>query len=365
LNVAFVLRRFATDGGTEKYVFDLASWMVRGGHEVHVYCVEAEAAAPGVQSHRLQPWARRGGAGLVALLLASRAVPLRQHDVVQGFGRTLRHHLYRAGGGVHEAWIAARDTSAWRRVVAALSPGDCLERSVDRAALRSAGLVVCNSNMAARDVSRWHGVPDRRIRVVRNGVDLVRFRQDPERRAVARQAWGVPPDGRVAMFLGHGFRRKGLLIAAEAFAGVASAQDRFVVIGRDAHPKRYEAALAKTVGTRLILLGPRTDPETWLPGADATLLPTLYDAAANTTLEAMACGVPAITSARDGNSEILPDDRLRVEDPVDAATFGSALSYAWAHGAALGPECRSAAESWPISRNGEAMERLYREWRDA
>src|SRR5690606_30301299 len=186
-----------------------------------------------------------------------------------------------------------------------------------------------------------------------------RFRRDPDRRRAARAAWGVPDEGRVALFLGNGFRRKGLAVAGRAFARVAGPDDRFVVAGADAHAARWLRPLSRALGDRLIVLGRVADPEAVLPGADATLLPTRYDAAANTTLEALACGVPPVTSSRDGNAALLPDPALVVEDPEDMEAFARALSHAWESGVAAG--CRRAAEHWPVSRNGEAMEALYQE----
>lgn len=364
LNVAFVLRRFATDGGTEKYVADLARHLVGRGHEVHVYCAEVAAPADGVRFHPLRPAARRGLLGVVALARAAAAVPLDAHDVVQGFGRTLRHHVYRAGGGVHAAWLAARDHTLARRTLGALSPTDAVERWIDREAMRRARLVVFNSEMAARQAGALYGLPADRARVVRNGVDAERFRPDAERRAAARAGWGVPDDGRVALFLGHGFRRKGLAVAAAAFERAAGPRDRLVVVGRDAHAERWLRPLRERLADRLIVAGATTRPEDALPGADATLLPTLYDAAANTTLEAMACGVPAVTSARDGSAEIVGDRRLVVEDPADVDGFAAALATAWAERDRLGAEARKIATAWPVSRNADVMESIYRELAD-
>jgi len=212
--------------------------------------------------------------------------------------------------------------------------------------------------MAARDVCAAYGIPEDRVRVVRNGVDGTRFRPSPERRRSARAAWRVPEGGRVALFLANGFHRKGLPVAARAFARVAGARDRLVVIGGDAHARRMLSPWARKLGDRLVVQGPAPQPERWLPGADATVLPTRYDAAANTTLEALACGVPPVTSGRDGNAEVVPDPGLVVDDPADVAGFAAALSHAWST-PGLGPGCRRAAEAWPVSRNGEALEALY------
>lgn len=333
MNVAMVVGTLSRNGGTERSAWELSRWLVQRGHEVHVYCRAAEAAAPGVRVH-----------------LGSLRVPEGRHPVVHAFVRIPGATVFRAGGGAHLAWLHAR----WRGLgaVRRWTPRARWEVRRDRRCMRTARVVVCNSDMAAADVRRLYGVD--RIVVVWNGVDLDRFRPDAERRAAARRAWEAT--GRVALFLGHGFRRKGLAVAAEAFARVAAPDDRLVVIGADAHARRYLAGLDPRVRCQ----GPVPDPEQWLPGADATLLPTLYDSAANTTLEAMACGVPAITSGRDGNAARVPDRRLVVDDPRDVEGFARALDLAWRE-PALGRGCRKAAERWPVSRNGQEVESIYRE----
>ena len=352
MNLGFVLERLSTDGGTEKYTSDLATWLVGRGHRLTVYC--RSAAGPAAELVDIRKLTG-------PMIVAERGVRLDAHDVVQGFGRSTRHHVFRAGGGVHLAWLRARDQALWRRIVGALSPRDWAERAIDRHALCSSRIVICNSAMAARQVSELHAIPPSRVRVVRNGVDPTRFHPDTARREHARARWGVPESGRVALFLGHGFRRKGLAVAGEAFARAAGPSDRFVVVGRDAHAERWLAPLRARLAERLVVAGPSARPEDELAGADATLLPTLYDAAANTTLEAMACGVPPVTSSADGNAEIVPDAGLIVRDPLDVDGFAGALVLAWEAGSRLGPACLASASEWTVGRNGEAMERIYRQ----
>jgi UDP-glucose:(heptosyl)LPS alpha-1,3-glucosyltransferase len=364
VNVALVLRRFTTDGGTEKYATNLARWLVGRGHEVHVYAAFVRpdlADAAGVRFHVIGRSPVGGTVGWLSFLAASSRISLSDHDVVQGFGRTVHHHVYRAGGGVHAAWLRARHPGGLGRLRLALSPGERLECAVDAAAQRRARVLVCNSEMAARQAAAFHGVAPRNIRVVRNGVDTDRFCPAPAVRSAQRAAWAVPDGGRVALFLGNGYRRKGLAIAAEAFARVAGPDDRFVIAGGDAHAERYLAPIRAALGPRVVELGPQRRPEDALAAADATVLPTTYDSAANTTLEAMAVGVPPVTTTSDGNAEIVPYSELVVRDPRDASAVGRALVSAWRLAPVAAAELRAVATAWPVSRNGEAMEAIYEE----
>lgn len=333
----------------------LARYLADRGHEVVVYCLESDGAAiDGVRVARL-PSLKAPRA--LRLALAARAVPRDRHDVIEALGRAPGFDVYRAGGGVHAAWLQASVDGPLTWARARLSPMASIESRLDQRAAREARLVVCNAERPADEVRRWHGVESRRVVVVRNGVDAERFWPDSKARRQARSMWGAR--GRVALFLGSGFRRKGLDIAVRAFERASGPADKLVVAGRDAHAHRYLRAARRILGDRLVVLGPVLDPERWLPGADATILPTRYDPAANTTLEAMAAGVPPVVSGRDGNAEIVPDRSLVVADPSDVDGFAQALAYAWE--ASLGDACRQVATRWPISRNGCSMERIFRE----
>lgn len=365
MNIAMIVRRFTTNGGTEKYVYDLSNWLVSRGHEVHIYCHDIESGletASGIEFHKLKVIPRVGVLRALTLWWSAERVDLRNHDLVQGFGRTTNHHLYRAGGGVHRAAIDALFNTWFQRLLPYLSFAERLTLWVDKTAFSRAKVVICNSKMVARQASAWYGIPPCDLEVVRNGVDPDRFKPNPALREKVRREWGVPSGGKVALFLGNGFRRKGLLVAAQAFAKVAAPMDRFVVAGgRDTSAARHLKPIESALGDRLVSLGKVKAPERCFVGADVTVMPTLYDAAANTTVESMACGVSTVTSVFDGNAELAPDPRLVVHDPRSVDEVAAALSFGWENSAKMGALSREIALQWPVGRNGERMETIYQE----
>jgi len=351
LKLGFVLQRWGLGGGTAGYAVGLTRYLASVGVQIDVWCAQADLPAPEGVKLRVLGAVSGGLRGRLAFAWATRALDRRGIDVVQAFDRTVGHDIVRAGGGAHAAWLQASG-----RPCQVASPLTQVDLALDRAALTSARLVVCNSERGAGDVVRYGGVDPGRVEVVRNGVDLDRFRPCAARRAAARQAWGVEDDGRVALFFGSGFRRKGLDVAGEAFARVAGPRDRLVVLGGDARAELTLGPLRARLGPRLIVLGVSPEPERWLPGADAMVLPTRYDPAANATLEALACGVPTVTTSADGNQEIVPEPAWVVEAPRDGEAVARALGRAWADG---GARCRAAAAAWTVAGNGERMRVLY------
>jgi len=104
-------------------------------------------------------------------------------------------------------------------------------------------------------------------------------------------------------FVGSGFERKGLAAAINAIAGT----DRYlIVVGQDKAEKQYQA-LARSSGCadRIRFCGMQKETLPFYQAADALLLPTLYDPFPNVILEAMACGLPVITSRTCGGAEFI------------------------------------------------------------
>ncbi|MCB9745858.1 MAG: glycosyltransferase family 4 protein [Alphaproteobacteria bacterium] len=327
MNVGLVHRRFTEHGGTERYLVGLARFLRDRGHEVHVYCNQRDIEEDGLRFHPL-PMVKLGQAAKLLSLWRSSARAARGgHEVVMGFGRTQGHQVWRAGGGAHAAYLEAC-RPGWR-----LDPVARVERELDARAALEAKAVITPSELAAGDLVRHYGVPRARIQVLRNGVDSARFRPDPARRAAARAAWGVgePP---VIAFLGTGFERKGLATAIEVAARLDAP---LVVMGRDRQLARWRR---RHPGVRF--MGGVADPERWLPGADVLLLPTRYEPYGNVCLEAMACGVPAVTTSQNGAGEVFPDPGL-VADGVDGLT--EATRRALLGGEALRRLCTEAARA--------------------
>lgn len=332
MNVALVHRRLTEQGGTERFLVGLARFLHSRGHEVHVYC---EWARPDLREElpvRLHPLPRWPVGGLVRLLglwWASGRAARGGHDAVMGFGRTRGHTLWRCGGGAHAAYLEACRPGWW------LDPVAWVERALDRRAALSAARVVSPSARAAQDLVRCYGLDPARVEVVHNGVDSARFSPDPARRAWAREQLGLGP-GPALAFLGTGFARKGLDVAA----GVARALGLpLFALGTDAHLGRWRRRYPE-----VRFVGAVDAPERWLPAADALLLPTRYEPYGNAVLEAMACGVPPVTTRCNGAAEVLPDPRL-VGDTLEE--LRCATEWALGEGEVLRSVVRRAAEALP------------------
>ena len=112
------------------------------------------------------------------------------------------------------------------------------------------------------------------------------------------------------LFVGSGFERKGLATAIDALGELGDDHARMIVIGKGRRLPYEELAGRRGVPDRVVWLGPRRDTERWYGAADVVVLPTRYEPFGNVHLEALASGVPMVTSVRAGGAELIRDGAI-------------------------------------------------------
>jgi UDP-glucose:(heptosyl)LPS alpha-1,3-glucosyltransferase len=239
-----------------------------------------------------------------------RRIAKQPPELVQSHERLLCCDVYRAGDGVHSVWLEERlrdvsglarkfiEWSLYHRYVV-----DMEQRLFASPALRA---VICNSKMVRDEIRDRFGLPESRLHVIYNAVDSELF--SPllrEHRAAIRAKLGVPETATVFLLVGSGYARKGVATAIAALARLPGDTYLFVV-GRDKSRNRYKR-LARDLGisNRIALLGAQDDVRPFYGAADVFVLPTLYDPCPNAALEAMACGLPVVTSTKSGAAELV------------------------------------------------------------
>jgi UDP-glucose:(heptosyl)LPS alpha-1,3-glucosyltransferase len=337
VKIALVHLRHARTGGTERYLNHLARHLAEQGHEVAIVCRRhAEAPHPAVRFEVLRSPALGASWRLLAFGRAVEAHVARgDYDVVLGLGKTWTHDVVRLGGGLHGTYLrlAHEETlTPGKRLLGSGRLRNRLVLAIEKRALApgAAQQVIVNSEMVRRDVLATYGLSPERVVVIHNGVDLEQFH--PRRRGqeglALRRELGLDARAPVVLFLGTGYGRKGLDLLLDAFARVLRGRPeaRLVVAGYDSGRARYEArARDLGISAAVRFLGGRGDPEACYAAADVYALPTRYDPFANTTLEALASGVPVATTAANGGAEVLAPDAGAVVAP-DPEAFAAALA---------------------------------------
>ena len=317
MKLAFVHKRYSCDGGTERMLYGLARGLVGRGHQVDVLCTSHDprlVAEEGVCLRSLPA----GGPGsflrTIALFIAARvATQDAGYDLVVHFGRTGPGDVYRSGGGCHRRWLdlVGEARGFWTRLALRLSPRHQFLLWHERAALRSSGSVVVPSEQARGELIDTYGAAARSVRVLSNGVDLERFCPGNREQFFSSQRaeLGLKEEDRVLLFIGSDYWRKGLDRVLAALGVLAKEGTEFwlLVAGGDRRQGMFEG-IARRLGIahRVRFLGAVERPEGLYAAADLLVLPTRHDPFANVTLEALASGVPVLTSMVNGAIGSMP-----------------------------------------------------------
>jgi UDP-glucose:(heptosyl)LPS alpha-1,3-glucosyltransferase len=269
-------------------------------------------------------------------------------DVLFSLERVAACDVYRAGDGVHAAWLErrAKFEPKWKAWLRGLHPKHRELLALERQLFGSGGAkrVIANSKFVRKEIARRFGFPESRIDVIYNGLPPLRV-EDGTRETV-RAELGIDEEEYVALFAGSGWERKGLRFAIEAVRRMGEDAPMLLVAGRG---KPLDA------GRRVRFLGPRADVPRLLAAADVFVLPTIYDPFSNACLEALAVGLPVITTRANGFAEIIDPnvegDLLTRPDDIDALIFSLC---AWADPARreiIRPRLIAKAAEFSIERN--------------
>ena len=209
------------------------------------------------------------------------------------------------------------------------------------------------STLAATHLERFFGRSD--AAVARYGVDTKQFSSQAclARRDIARSLLGVSPSEFVFLLIGNDWKNKGLDALLEALTECTDLPVHLFVVGKDQREPYIRQCERLQLGARVNFLNPSADVLQFYSAADAYLGPSLEDAYGLPILEAMACGLPVITSIAAGASEIIrhKENGLLLQDPRDVKTLAQLMrelcvspDFARSLGAAA--ERTAAAQSW-------------------
>lgn len=283
------------------------SWPMFGRYAGYARIPQEEEIQGILVSHPAYPVIPKIGMTLAPILLALGTLPTLRRMIRSGedFDLIDAHYFYPDGvAAVMLGWLLAKPvTITARGTDLNLIPGHVWSRRWIRwAARRAQGLItVCH---ALKEVLVGLGIPPEQVMVLRNGVDLERFR--PLEREGLRARLGLTR--RTMLAVGHLIERKGYPLVIQALAQLPEVD--LLIVG-EGEARQALGQLAETLG-----VAPRIR---WLGAVSQELLPEYYNAAdllvlassregwANVLLEAMACGTPVIASPVWGTPEIVTD----------------------------------------------------------
>lgn len=330
MHFGFALFKYFPFGGLQRDMLAIARACMARGHRVTVFCGGWEGEKPadidvvtvpvsGVSNHA------RDAAFAQAL---PGAIKSRTLDKVVGFNKMPGLDFYYAADSCFAAKIHEERGFLYRFLPRARSY-QRMEAGVFAATATTRVLLISEPEMAV--FKQYYGTPETRMRLLPPGIrrDRVMPSDYAERRAAFRAAQGWGDAERIILFVGSGFRTKGLDRALRALASQLQAGQttRMLILGKD-KAEKFEA-LARNLGiaSQVTFLGGVNNVSEYLWAADVLLHPAYRENTGTVLLEAMVAGLPVVTTNACGYAAYVTRERMGevVPNPVVQADLDEAL----------------------------------------
>ena len=302
-------------GGAERYTIDLAAALTREGHDVSLLAASFHQVPGGVAQVRLDHHGiTRAGRYKNFLDSLDAHVHRVRYDIVHAMLPVRRCDVYHPHAGVAVDMAAPSD--------AILRPRRRAMADVERELLhRDDGpLVLCLSVYVQGHVRACYPLPETRLPILFNAIDVERFNPSLfPREAGAR--------GARMLMIANEYERKGLAAALRAVAMLHDEAVTLDVVGKEP-PGRYGALTAELGLSRRVAFHPvQSDPRSRYAAADVFVLPTKHDPCSLVVLEALAMGLPVISTRFNGACEIMTDGvhGYVLDDPNDVRALADAM----------------------------------------
>ncbi len=310
MKIGLIVRKFSTSGGTERYVYTISHELASLGNNVTVFCNKIESL-PATDKIKL----KRLGFPLPGRTLKtfgfcyySKKVDISDFDIVQSCTKTLNHDIFRAGGGFHKLYLKYQkkreNFNFYDKLIISL------ERKIFSPKYTKA--IVSVSKFLKNKIIEEFNYPEEKIFVIYNGVDIAFFKNEGEKELNKNLK---------ILFVANDFKLKGLKELISAIKSINGVE--LTVVGND---KFYD-----DVPENVNFLGKKNSKELKEIYNKSHILvhPTYFDPFSNVCLEAMACGLPVVTTKINGVSEIIENKKdgiiidypPKVEEIIDAIEF--------------------------------------------
>lgn len=352
MKIAFIKRNFSYHGGAERYLATLISALKKEDHEIHIF-TNSWTDDSNIIFHKVKvlPY----GSFLKAYTFNNNLkINLRDFDIVISFERTTCQHIYRAGEGCHIRWLELRSQLEpfLKKFSFQINPLHQYYLKLEREIFEKTPLIIANSKMVKNEIVEYYKISPNKIIVIYNGVDLNKF--SPENRKLnneLREKLKIAKDTKIILFVGSGFRRKGLDLLILSLLKIKD-DVVLLVIGKGdtkAYLKKCEDLRIKR---RVLFLGTQREIEKFYAISDVFVLPTLYDPFSNATLEAMASGVGVITTKNNGISEIIENGKegFVLENLFDVYELAHKIELVLKNSQIMGEFANIKAQSYSIEQ---------------
>lgn len=363
-------------GGAETSTCEMARHLVRLGLDVTIVRRGAPGAPPAADEFSVRTLPTRGltkfGQTYRFLRDVIELCRAERFDVVHAVTPCLCADVYQPRGGTYAETIARSLALAPPELRAVKSFGRLFNMRqrflyrVERQLLerrRGRVYVAAISHYVQQQVVRGMGFPAERTRVVFNGVDIAALEGEPQRDV--RAELGGEPGTPIVLFVAHNFKLKGLRELLHASARPAATWV-VAVVGRDDARPYARLARRLRISARVHFVGAAAEMASWYRAADVLAHPTWYDPCSRVVLEALALGLPVVTTRYNGAAEVMERGRhgVVIDEPSDADGLAAAIGEALRAEtrAACGADAARLRARVSMARHAQELKELYDEF---
>lgn len=324
--IALAIENFSIHrGGAESYIVSLAATLVDNNWEVHFFGQSWDGEPKSAFFHEIKipkllpSWAKL----LLFALKHKQMVQKQDFDVILGFGNTIYMNVYQSHGGVHR-FSTDRKLYSERNIILRLikrlfiffSVKDKVRNWIESAPFRlnPRPRIIAISQMVREDMASYFSINENEINLIYNGIDTKKFNPGLRDllRDTGRKRLGINDDDIAFLFLSYTLKKKGIEPLIEAAAQLKKLNVnnfKIIVVGGRPYPlllrQLEETGLADTI----LFYGPTKEPEKYYAACDVLIIPTYYDSWSLVVVEAMACGLSAITTVCAGAAGIITNGK--------------------------------------------------------
>jgi len=380
--IALAIENFSMlGGGAEFLASSLASKLVERGWEVHLFGLSWDGEPPGATFHRIRiPRLLPSWVKMLLFALRHRSmVKGKGFDVVLGFGNTIFMNVYQSHGGVHRFSTSMKVYSEansflrlLKRVLIACSPKDKTRHWIESAPFRiePRPRIIAISEMVRDDMASFYGIDKGIIELIYNGIDTDRYNIGLRERlrGPLRASMGLKEGDIAFLFISYDLRKKGIAPLIEAAARLqkfGTGRFKLVVVGETPYPTLLRRIAWLGLEDTVIFTGPTKNTGEYYANCDVLVLPTFYDACSLVVIEAMACGLPSITTTANGASGIITNgkDGYVISHPPNFNELTDAMKAFFSRQTLerMSKEASSTGQRYSIERNHREMLRVFHE----
>ena len=370
MKIAIIRQKFVLYGGAEQFVQGYIQQLAEAGHDIHIFANQwSSSDHPNIHLHHVPAFKLNAFIRTLSFAwFAARAVGKESFDIIQSHEKTWKQNVYRVGDGCHKEWLDQRKRflPALKGFSLTCNPFHRLILKLEKSIFESGQCrkFIAISQMVKNDILKHYHCPQENISVVYNGVDLTRFH--PENKNIHREnirnALGIPKNSVLILFVGSGFERKGLKSLLQATKYFKSKDWRLVIMGKGKW-KKYIHFAPENLRSQIIYKEPVPDIEKYYAAADIFALPSIYEPFGNANLEALASGLPVITTRHCGAADIIQHrlNGLIVEAPESSEEVAENINSLFDPTVrqSMGQNGRVLAEQFSVEKNTHEMVKIY------